>query len=162
MSKFRIDVSGSVIVEADTAAEAREVGLFLKDTLDNIHPGKFRVSGFDFAGNNNLSLTRFDNIVAYTGRQESEGLVQGIVRMLVQGKLVNADVSDSTGDITERSIQLDDATRHYSVDYGKLYDETLPFAMDSETFAVDFKNVISDVLLNNATRGAAFMKKAKG
>lgn len=161
MSKVRIEVSGIVILDVENVSEAREAGIFLKDTLDNIHSDKFHVSAFDYDSGRKVSLERFKKVVTYSGRQESEGLVQGIVRMLVQGKLVEPSVSSNVSQITEASLKLDDLTRHYSVDYGKLYDETLSYAVDSDTFAVNFKQVLSDVLLNSAAGGASFMKKAK-
>lgn len=162
MSKFRVEVSGCAIVDADTPGEARERGLFLQDILNSVNADKYRVSVYDYDQGTQVSLKHFEKVVAFSGRQESEGLVQGIVRMLVQGKLINAAVNEKVAEITEGSMQLDEATRHYSVDYGKLHDLLVEFAVDADTFAVDFKNVLSDVLLNNATRGAAFMKKAKG
>lgn len=162
MSKVRIEVSGYVILDVEDVNEAREAGIFLKDTLDNIHSDKFHVSGYDYESGRNVSLERFKPVVGYTGKQESEGMVQGIVRMLVQGKLVSSDVSAKVAEITADSMRLDEATRNYSVDYDKLHNATAEFAVDTDTFAVDFKNVLSDVLINNATRGAAFMKKAKG
>lgn len=161
MSKVRVEVSGYVILDVEDVDDARDAGRFLKDTLDNIHPDQFHVSAFDFDAGRKVSLERFDKVVAYTGRQESESTVQGMVRMLVQGKILNADVNAGMADITANSLRLDEATNHYSVDYDKLHDEILPFAVDADTFAVDFKNVLSDVLVNNATRGAAFMKEAK-
>lgn len=161
MSKVRVEVSGYVILDVEDVNDARDAGHFLKDTLDNIHPDRFHVSAFDFDAGRKVSLERFKAPRVFTGRQESESTVQGMVRMLVQGKFVNSDISNATAAITENSLKLDELTNHYSVDYGKLYDEVLPFAVDADTFAVDFKNVLSDVLINNATRGAAFMKEAK-
>lgn len=161
MSKVSVEISGYVILDVEDVDDARDAGRFLKDTLDNIHPGCFRVSAFDFDAKRDISLERFKAPRVFTGHQESESAIQGLIRMLVQGKFVNSDISNATAAITENSLKLDELTNHYSVDYGKLYDEVLPFAITPDTFAVDFKNVLSDVLINNATRGAAFMKEAK-
>lgn len=161
MSKVRIEVSGIVILDVEDISEAREAGIFLKDTLDNIHSDKFSVAAFDYDSGRKVSLERFKKVVAYSGRQESEGLIQGIIRMLVQGKFVDSAVTNNVAQISEASLKLDELTRHYSVDYGKLHDEVLSFAFDSDTFASSFKQVLSEVLLNNAAGGSSFMKKAK-
>lgn len=161
MSKVRVEVSGYVILDVEDVNDARDAGRFLKDTLDNIHPDRFSVSAFDFDAGRNLSLERFKAPRVFTGRQESESAIQGLIRMLVQGKLLRDEVNGQVAKITEYSLVMEQGTNHYTPDYGKVYANVSGYAINPDTFAVDFKNVLADVLLNNATRGAAFMKEAK-
>lgn len=161
MSKVNIEVSGYVILDVEDVNDARDAGRFLKETLDNIHPGRFRVSAFDYDTKRDISLERFKAPRVFTGRQASESAIQGLIRMLVQGKLLRDEVNGQVAKITEYCLVMEQGTTHYTPDYGKVYANVLSYAIAPDTFAVDFKNVLSDVLVNNATRGAAFMKEAK-
>lgn len=161
MSKVSVEVSGYVILDVEDVDDARDAGRFLKDTLDNIHPGCFRVSAFDFDAKRDISLERFKAPLVFTGHQESESAIQGLIRMLVQQKLLRDEVNGQVTKITEDSLVMEQGTTHYTPDYGKVYANVSSYAITPDTFAVDFKNVLSDVLINNATRGAAFMKEAK-
>lgn len=159
MSKFRIEVSGSSIVDSELAT-VQEQARFLQETLDRSAVEGLNVTLFDYDRYANVSFAKPAPVVAYTGRQESEGVVQSLVRSLVQSNLVSAEVSDQVPAITAKVVQVD-GSRHYSPNYGELYDQVLSFAVNADTFATDYKSVLSDILLNNAAGGSGFMKKAK-
>jgi len=159
MSNFRFEVSGSVVSASDKK-QAVENARFLQKLVDSSGVSGFQVRLFDYDSSKYVFLDEPKQVKAYTGRQESEGMVQGLVRSLIQSQLVNSDVNAQMGDITAKVVQVDDA-RHYSPNYSDLHDALVPYAVNPDSFATDFKNSLADVLLNSTVGGTPFMKKAK-
>lgn len=158
MSNFRFEVLGAVVSDTEKK-EAVEKARFLQKMIDCEVSG-FEVKVFDYETYSYVSLAEPKKVNVYTGRQESEGMVQGLVRSLVQSNLISADVNNHMGAITSTVVQVDES-RHYSPNYSDLHDKLVDYAVNAETFALDFKNALSDALLNSTVGGSPFMKKAK-
>jgi len=161
MSKFQIEVAASVV--KDTNVESvKDDARFIQRIIDEMfgENGNYFVKVFDYENSKNVSLKQYEKPTIFTGRQDSEGIIQVMVRNLVKAGFVREEASASVPEITEPSMNLS-AENHYTVNYGNLHDSLIPFAINEETFAVEFKDTLSDILMNNAAGGSGFMKKAK-
>lgn len=159
MSNFKIEVFGTEIIDSDIES-VKNSARFLQKTLNNTSEnGNFTVKVFDFDKNMNVSLVEYEKPTAITGRQDSEGVIQVMVKNLVKSGFVVEDAVNSVPDITGESLNFSD--NHYTVNYANLFDSLTEFSVNKDTFAVDFKNTLSDILINGAAGGSNFMKQAK-
>lgn len=139
------------------SAEAIDRAIYLQNVMRMIDPN---LNIHLYNGGYKIGLIeRKDDTVAYRGRQESQGTVQGTVRMLVQNGLVDESINEKVTEITDQAVVLDGTV--YSPSFDVIYEAAKPFANNSDTFARDFKGVVADVLLNGAAGGSTFMKDAK-
>lgn len=163
MSNFQIEVFGSHIVDTDVESvkkEARALKMILDSYTAQNGTGDIKVKVFDYSTHKNVSLVEYEAPVVFTGRQDSEGMIQVMVKHLVKGGFVTENAVESIPDLTDKSMNLS-TDNHYSVNYADLYESLAEFVVNDETFATDFKNTLSEILLNNTAGGSNFMKIAK-